>query len=217
MAFLHRVVNGGGSIEREYAIGRGRMDLCLRLGAVTVAMELKAWRDGRPDPLPTGLAQLDGYLDGLGLPVGWLVIFDERSRAEPTSIRTRSEHVCAVTSTAQVACWGKAGDGKLGTPADQDQRTPVVVPDVEDAVGVAQARERDAAAHRERPVRVDNADGVRCLSRIASGIEPGLKASLAAGALHDGSAQRRHGPGAIPRRCAAAASSVLQWPIGSTG
>jgi hypothetical protein len=23
MAFLHRVVNGGGTIEREYAIGRG--------------------------------------------------------------------------------------------------------------------------------------------------------------------------------------------------
>lgn len=93
MAFLRRVVNGGGSIEREYAIGRGRMDLCLRLGAVTVAMELKAWRDGRPDPRPTGLAQLDGYLDGLGLPTGWLVIFDERSRAEPTSIRTRRELV----------------------------------------------------------------------------------------------------------------------------
>jgi type II secretory pathway predicted ATPase ExeA len=91
MAFLHRVVNGGGSIEREYAIGRGRMDLCLRLGEVTLAMELKAWRDGRPDPLPAGLAQLDGYLDGLGLPTGWLVIFDERPGAEPTSIRTRRE------------------------------------------------------------------------------------------------------------------------------
>ncbi len=30
MAFLHRVVNGGGTLEREYAIGSGRMDLCLR-------------------------------------------------------------------------------------------------------------------------------------------------------------------------------------------
>lgn len=91
MAFLHRVVNGGGSIVREYAIGRGRMDLCLSLGAVTVAMELKAWRAGRPDPLPAGLAQLDGYLDGLGLPTGWLVIFDERPAAEPASVRTRRE------------------------------------------------------------------------------------------------------------------------------
>lgn len=91
MAFLHRVVNGGGFLEREYAIGRGRMDLCLRFGAVTLAMELKAWREGRPDPLPEGLGQLDGYLDGLGLPTGWLVIFDERPQAEPSSVRPRRE------------------------------------------------------------------------------------------------------------------------------
>jgi hypothetical protein len=36
MAFLHRVVNGG-TIEREYAIGRGRMDLCLRHAGETLA------------------------------------------------------------------------------------------------------------------------------------------------------------------------------------
>ena len=91
MAFLHRVINGGGSIEREYAIGRGRMELRLRLGDVTLAMELKVWGNGRPDPLPDGLAQLDGYLDGLELPTGWLVIFHERTRAEPTAGRTRRE------------------------------------------------------------------------------------------------------------------------------
>lgn len=67
------------------------MALWLRLGDVTLAMELKVWRDGRPDPLPEGLAQLDGYLDGLGLPTGWLVIFDERSQAAPTPARTRRE------------------------------------------------------------------------------------------------------------------------------
>ena len=81
MAFLHRVVNGGGTLEREYAIGRGRMDLCLRYGAVTLGIELKVWRDGEPDPLNEGLEQLDGYLVGLGLDTGWLVIFD-RSQAE---------------------------------------------------------------------------------------------------------------------------------------
>ena len=32
MAYLHRVVNGGGSLTREYAIGSDRMDLCLRYG-----------------------------------------------------------------------------------------------------------------------------------------------------------------------------------------
>jgi hypothetical protein len=41
MAFLHRVVNGGGTLEREYAIGSGRMDLCLRYKDVTLAIELK--------------------------------------------------------------------------------------------------------------------------------------------------------------------------------
>ena len=88
MAFLHRVINGGGTLEREYAIGAGRMDLCLRYGPVTLAMELKVWRDQAPDPLTEGLDQLDGYLAGLGLDTGWLVIFDRRSHQPPLAERT---------------------------------------------------------------------------------------------------------------------------------
>lgn len=91
MAFLHRVVNGGGSIEREYAIGRGRMDLCLRHGPDTLAIEIKVWRDREPDPLAEGLAQLDGYLEGLGLGTGWLVLFDRRGGQPPVAERTRAE------------------------------------------------------------------------------------------------------------------------------
>jgi hypothetical protein len=90
MAFLHRVVNGGGTLEREYAIGSGRMDLCLRYGDVTLGIELKVWRDGAGDPLDEGLAQLDAYLDGLGLATGWLVIFDRRRGQPPISQRTAS-------------------------------------------------------------------------------------------------------------------------------
>jgi hypothetical protein len=86
MAFLHRVVNGG-SIEREYAIGSGRMDLCLRYAGETLAIEIKVWRPGRPDPLAQGLAQLDGYLAGLGLDSGWLVIFDRRPGLAPVAER----------------------------------------------------------------------------------------------------------------------------------
>ncbi|MBK1648948.1 hypothetical protein CKO36_10125 [Rhabdochromatium marinum] len=89
MAFLHRVVNGGGTLEREYAIGSRRMDLCLRYGAVTLGIELKVWRDGRPDPLAQGLMQLDGYLAGLELNSGWLVIFDRRSGQPPIETRTQ--------------------------------------------------------------------------------------------------------------------------------
>jgi len=93
MAFLHRVVNGGGSIEREYAIGRGRMDLWLRVGDVKVAMELKVWRDGRGDPQGKGLEQIDRYLEGLGLDEGWLVIFDRRRNAGSVSARSSREMV----------------------------------------------------------------------------------------------------------------------------
>ena len=93
MAFLHRVVNGGGSLEREYAIGSRRMDICLRYGPDIMGIELKVWRDGDKDPLVEGLEQLDGYLSGLGLDTGWLVIFDQRSNLPPISERTTSERV----------------------------------------------------------------------------------------------------------------------------
>jgi hypothetical protein len=86
MAFLHRVVNGG-SIEREYAIGRGRMDLCLRYAGRTLAIEIKVWRPGAVDPLAAGLRQIDGYLAGLGLSAGWLVIFDRRPDPRPLAER----------------------------------------------------------------------------------------------------------------------------------
>jgi hypothetical protein len=37
------------------------------------AFEPKVWREGRPDPLPEGLEQLDASLDRLGLDHGALV------------------------------------------------------------------------------------------------------------------------------------------------
>lgn len=93
MAFLHRVINGGGTLEREYAIGSDRMDLCLRYQEVTIAMEIKVWRQNRPDPLKAGLEQLDRYLSGLGLKQGWLIVFDQRAGLSPISDRTTAEQV----------------------------------------------------------------------------------------------------------------------------
>jgi type II secretory pathway predicted ATPase ExeA len=87
MAFLHRVVNGGGTLEREYAIGSDRMDLCLRYGQVALGIELKVWRTHRVDPKAAGLNQLEGYLARLGLDTGWLVIFDRRQNAAPIEER----------------------------------------------------------------------------------------------------------------------------------
>ena len=88
MAFLDRVANSGGGVDREYATGAGRMDLCLRYGAVKIGIEIKVWRDGESDPLTDGLLQIDRYLSGLELSTGWLVIFNRRSGLPPISDRT---------------------------------------------------------------------------------------------------------------------------------
>ncbi|MGH9832499.1 MAG: ATP-binding protein [Blastocatellia bacterium] len=99
MAYLQRVANGGGILEREYAIGTDRMDLYLRYGAARLGIELKVWRNRRGDPLKRGLTQLDEYLGGLGLESGWLVIFDHRKGAPPISERTATEN--AVTPSGR--------------------------------------------------------------------------------------------------------------------
>ncbi|MCF8017613.1 MAG: hypothetical protein K9L65_18335 [Chromatiaceae bacterium] len=105
MAFLQRVVNGGGSLEREYAIGRGRMDLCLRYGRLNLGMELKVWRPGAPDPLTEGLPQLDDYLAGLNLDSGWLVIFDRRPEIPPLAERLSNEDTQTPSGRAVRLVW----------------------------------------------------------------------------------------------------------------
>jgi hypothetical protein len=67
------------------------MDLLLCYGETRVAIELKVWRT--KDPRSEGLAQLDGYLDGLGLQTGWLVIFDQRKKRKPLAKRLRALRV----------------------------------------------------------------------------------------------------------------------------
>ena len=97
MAYLQRVVNGGGTIDREYTVGHGRIDLCVRWPLADgsrerFALELKVWRDSsRADPAVRGLEQLAGYLDRLGLEEGTLLIFDDRSQAPPPPERTSRE------------------------------------------------------------------------------------------------------------------------------
>jgi len=98
MGYLQRVVNGGGYIAREYAVGTGRIDLQIRWPYQTLdgthhtqreAIEIKTWRPGGSNPLPQGLKQLDRYLDRLQLDTGTLAIFDQRPRARPIDKRTK--------------------------------------------------------------------------------------------------------------------------------
>jgi hypothetical protein len=98
MAYLQRVVNGGGFIDREYAVGSGKIDLLIRWplpeGSVErFAVELKVWRDGQPDPLAKGLDQLGAYLSRLGLTQGTLVLFDLRHGVPPPEARISREEL----------------------------------------------------------------------------------------------------------------------------
>ncbi|MFT3773399.1 MAG: AAA family ATPase [Minicystis sp.] len=96
MAFMQRIVNGGGYIDREYGVGRGRIDLLVRYpykkadGTLAVqrrGVEIKVWRKGQSDPLKRGLDQLDGYLEQLGMRRGTLVIFDARAKLAKKRVR----------------------------------------------------------------------------------------------------------------------------------
>lgn len=104
MAFLQRLINGGGYVEREYGVGRGRIDLLIRWPHPgsdgrrvwqREALELKVRGGGDADPLREGLTQLDAYLDRLGLDTGTLVVFDRRPSAPAIHERT-----CIDTTTS---------------------------------------------------------------------------------------------------------------------
>ncbi len=76
MAFLQRIVNGGGRVEREYGLGRGALDLLIDWYGDKHAIETKIRRDTETEE--EALEQICRYLDGLGLSEGWLVLFDLR-------------------------------------------------------------------------------------------------------------------------------------------
>jgi hypothetical protein len=92
-AFLQRIVNGGGQIEREYALGSGRVDLLIRwrypMGALRreqqeqrIVLELKTIRASSHDPnrtLSEGLEQTARYAEQSNAAEAHLIICDERA------------------------------------------------------------------------------------------------------------------------------------------
>ena len=94
-AFLQRVVNGGGRIEREYGLGRGRTDLLIvwpqRAGGSEAGdaarrlerkfvVECKILHKSLERTIRDGLEQTAAYMDRCAAEAGHLVIFD-RSEA----------------------------------------------------------------------------------------------------------------------------------------
>jgi hypothetical protein len=88
MAFLHRITNGSGRIEREYAAGRGRMDLAIEYGGVWNIIEIKLIHDYDTPQRVTedGLEQILEYRDKFtnDTPV-YLMIFDRRDETQKLS------------------------------------------------------------------------------------------------------------------------------------
>ena len=74
MAFLQRVTNGGGRINREMALGTGRLDLCVEFRGSRYAIEVKTSENFQGEK---SYAQCAKYLDSLGLAEGWMPIFDK--------------------------------------------------------------------------------------------------------------------------------------------
>lgn len=84
-AFLQRIVNGGGRVEREYGMGRKRVDLFLTWpyskGVQKIIAELKVRRSQALETLILeGISQTWDYMDRCGSDQGHLIVFDRNPK-----------------------------------------------------------------------------------------------------------------------------------------
>ena len=107
-AFLQRIVNSGGRIEREYGVSRGRTDLLLvwPQGAETlkVVIECKVLHKSLEQTIAEGLEQTAEYMDRCAASAGHLVIFDRR---EGRRWDDKVFHECRVSDQGvEIEVWG---------------------------------------------------------------------------------------------------------------
>ena len=106
-AFLQRVVNGGGRIEREYGLGRGRTDLLIvwpQGGRERrFVVECKLLHRNLEHTISEGLAQTAAYLDRCGGEAGHLVVFD---RAEGRRWEDKLFHRRESAAGFAIEVWG---------------------------------------------------------------------------------------------------------------
>ena len=103
-AHLQRIVNGGGRIEREYALGRGRTDLLIVWPQGErerrFVVECKVRRKGLERTIAEGVEQARRYADRCGAEAGHLIVFDrapERTWSEKIFRRAPSGDAVPVT------------------------------------------------------------------------------------------------------------------------
>ena len=111
-AFLQRIVNGGGYIDREYGLGRKRTDLLIRKpltdhygGPIQrIVLELKIKRGDLDTIIEKGLQQTWEYMDTAGsVDEGHLIIFD---RTQEKSWEERIWHKRCEYNNRPIMVWG---------------------------------------------------------------------------------------------------------------
>jgi hypothetical protein len=101
-AFLQRVTNGGAQIIREFALGTGRVDVCVRYAGKAYPLELKL---ASPKARIQGLEQLERYMAACGAAEGWLVLFDrDQSKGWDEKITWTTEKLPAGGTAHVVGC-----------------------------------------------------------------------------------------------------------------
>ena len=94
-AFLQRVLNGGGYVDREYGLGFQRVDILIRWprpqGMQRFVIECKVRRGKLERTIAEGLEQTAGYMDRCGADAGHLVIFDRGEKPWKEKVFHRSE------------------------------------------------------------------------------------------------------------------------------
>jgi AAA domain/PD-(D/E)XK nuclease superfamily len=75
MAWLQRIVNGGGYIRREYAAGLGFIDMVIEFSGDKFVFELKTDRNYKP---AEALAQIARYIRRMNLKEGYLMVFRKK-------------------------------------------------------------------------------------------------------------------------------------------
>ena len=114
-AFLQRIINGGGRIDREYGLGSTRTDLFilwrLKDGSFQrVIIELKILRRSREQTIIDGMAQTWKYVDRCGADEAHLIIFDRAVKKPWEDKIFLEKRVFGVTDDHQVGfpitIWG---------------------------------------------------------------------------------------------------------------
>ena len=105
-AFLQRVINGGGRVTREHALGRGRTDLLLTWPTASrrqrFVIECKILRGNWETLIGKGLAQTAEYMDRVAADEGHLVLFDRDNKLWKDKVFRRSE----TFNGAPIEIWG---------------------------------------------------------------------------------------------------------------